>query len=54
LHRLSARSVDAIAIMPFDQSAADIGLPLRPGSARRGQPIGTFSIPAGRHASSYG
>ena len=50
LHRLISTFVDAIAIMPFDQSAANRFATVAAASARRGQPIGTFDTLLAAHA----
>jgi tRNA(fMet)-specific endonuclease VapC len=50
LHRLISTFVDAIAIMPFDQSAADRFARVAAASARRGQPIGAFDTLLAAHA----
>ena len=42
LHRLISTFVDAIEIMPFDQSAAGRFATVAAALARRGKPIGTF------------
>ena len=50
LHRLISTFVDAIEIMPFDQSAASRFATVAAALARRGEPIGTFDTLMAAHA----
>ena len=50
LHRLIGTFVDAVAIMPFDQSAASRFATVAAALARRGEPIGTFDTLMAAHA----
>ena len=50
LHRLIGTFVDAIEIMPFDQSAASRFATVATALARRGEPIGTFGTLMAAHA----
>jgi tRNA(fMet)-specific endonuclease VapC len=50
LHRLISTFVDAIATMPFDQSAASRFGTVAAALARRGEPIGTFDTLMAAHA----
>ena len=54
LHRLISTFVDAIEIMPFDQSAASRFATVAAALARRGEPIGTFDTLVAAHALSLG
>ena len=50
LHRLISTFVDAIEIMPFDQSAASRFATVAAALARRGEPVGTFDTLMAAHA----
>ena len=50
LHRLISTFVDAIEIMPFDQSAASRFAAVASALARRDEPIGTFDTLMAAHA----
>ena len=50
LHRLISTFVDAIEIMPFDQSAASRFATVAAALARRGEPIGTLDTLMAAHA----
>jgi len=46
--------VDAVAVVPFDQRAADRFAAVAASLARRGEPIGTFDTLIAAHALSLG
>ena len=50
LHRLISTFVEAIEVMPFDQSAAGRFAVVAAALARRGSPIGTFDTLIAAHA----
>ena len=50
LHRLLSTFVDAIQIMPFDESAASRFATVTAALVRRGEPIGTFDTLMAAHA----
>ncbi len=54
LHRLIDTFVGSVAVVPFDQSAADRFAPVAASLARRGEPIGTFDTLIAAHALSRG
>lgn len=54
LHRLIDVFMDSIAVLPFDQSAADRFASIAVTLARRGEPIGTFDTQIAAHALSLG
>ena len=54
LHRLIDTFVGSVAVIPFDQPAADRFAPVAAALARRGEPIGTFDTLLAAHALSQG
>ena len=54
LHGLIVTFVDAVAVVPFDQRAADRFAAVAASLARRGEPIGTFDTLIAAHALSLG
>lgn len=54
LHNLISTFTGAIAVIPFDQSAADHFATVSASLARRGVPIGTFDTLIAAHALSLG
>src|SRR5947207_6589635 len=54
LHRLIATFVDSVAVLAFDQRAADRFGTVAASLARRGAPIGTFDTLMAAHALSLG
>jgi len=54
LHSLIGTFVDAVAVIAFDQSAADHFATVAVALARRGEPIGTFDTLIAAHALSLG
>ena len=54
LHGLIDTFVLSVAVLPFDQAAADRFGPVASALARRGQPIGTFDTLIAAHAMSGG
>ena len=50
LHSLIGTFVQAMAVMPFDQTAADRFGPVANALAKRGEPIGTFDTLIAAHA----
>ena len=54
LHRLIDTFVGSVAVVPFDQPAADRFAPVTAALARRGEPIGTFETLMAAHALSRG
>ena len=54
LHRLIDTFVGSVAVIPFDQPAADRFAPVAAALARRGEPIGTFDTLMAAHALSRG
>ena len=54
LHNLIGTFVDAVAVVPFDQPAADRFAAVAVSLARRGEPIGTFDTLMAAHALSLG
>jgi tRNA(fMet)-specific endonuclease VapC len=54
LHRLIDTFVGSVAVIPFDQPAADRFAPVAIALARRGEPIGTFDTLLAAHALSQG
>ena len=54
LHRLISTFVEAVAVVPFDEPAADRFAAVATALARRGAPIGTFDILMAAHALSLG
>lgn len=54
LHDLIGTFVDAVAVVPFDQPAADRFAAVAASLARRGTPIGTFDTLIAAHALSLG
>ena len=54
LHRLIDTFVGSVAVIPFDQRAADRFAPVATALARRGEPIGTFDTLLAAHALSQG
>ncbi len=54
LHRLISTFVEAVAVVPFDQPAADRFAVVAASLARRGEPIGTFDTLMAAHALSLG
>jgi tRNA(fMet)-specific endonuclease VapC len=54
LHNLITTFAEAIAVVPFDQHAADRFAPVAVSLARRGVPIGTFDTLIAAHAKSLG
>jgi len=54
LHRLISTFVEAVAVVPFDQPAADRFPAVAASLARRGEPIGTFDTLMAAHALSLG
>ena len=54
LHRLISTFVEAVAVAPFDQPAADRFAAVAASLARRGEPIGTFDTLMAAHALSLG
>lgn len=54
LHSLISTFVEAVAVVPFDQVAADRFAVVATSFARRGEPIGTFDTLMAAHALSLG
>jgi tRNA(fMet)-specific endonuclease VapC len=54
LHGLISTFVEAVAVAPFDQPAADRFAAVAASLARRGEPIGTFDTLMAAHALSLG
>lgn len=54
LHGLVDTFVSSMAVVPFDQAAADRFAPVAAALARRGEPIGTFDTLIAAHAVSLG
>ena len=54
LHRLISTFVEAVAVVPFDEPAADRFAAVAAALARRGEPIGTFDTLMAAHALSLG
>jgi len=54
LHRLIGSFVEAVAVVPFDQPAANRFATVAASLARRGEPIGTFDTLMAAHALSLG
>ena len=54
LHGLIGTFVESVAVVPFDQSAADRFATVAAPLARRGEPIGTFDTLIAAHALSLG
>lgn len=54
LHQLIDTFVLSVAVLPFDQTAADRFGPVAVALARRGEPIGTFDTLIAAHALSCG
>ena len=54
LHGLITTFVETVAVVPFDQPAADRFPAVATSLARRGEPIGTFDILMASHALSLG
>ena len=54
LHGLIDTFVGSVAVVPFDQLAADRFAPVAAALARRGEPIGTFDTLMAAHALSRG
>ena len=54
LHGLIGTFVDSVAVVSFDQSAADRFATVAASLARRGEPIGTFDTLIAAHALSLG
>ena len=54
LHRLISTFVEAVAVAPFDEPAADRFAAVAAALARRGEPIGTFDTLMAAHALSLG
>ena len=54
LHGLISTFVEAVAVAPFDQPAADRFAAVAASLARRGEPIGTFDTLIAAHALSLG
>lgn len=54
LHGLISTFVDAVAVVPLDQRAADRFAAVAASLARRGEPIGTFDTLIAAHALSLG
>lgn len=54
LHRLIDTFVAAVAVVPFDQAAADQFASVAASLKRRGEPIGTFDTLMAAHALSLG
>jgi tRNA(fMet)-specific endonuclease VapC len=54
LHRLVSTFVESVAVVPFDQEAADRFATVATSLARRGVPIGTFDTLMAAHALSLG
>ncbi len=54
LHRLIDTFVKSVAVLPFDEAAADRFGPVASALARRGEPIGTFDTLIAAHAMSVG
>lgn len=54
LHRLISTFVESVAVVPFDQRAADRFVTVAASLARRGEPIGTFDTLMAAHALSLG
>jgi tRNA(fMet)-specific endonuclease VapC len=54
LHRLIATFVSSVAVMPFDQAAADRFGRVANNLANRGEPIGTFDTLIAAHALACG
>src|SRR5574341_1353569 len=54
LHSLISTFVEAVAVVPFDQPAADRFGAVAVSLARRGEPIGTFDTLMAAHALSLG
>jgi len=54
LHALIDTFISSVAVLPFDQAAADRFGPVASALARRGQPIGTFDTLIAAHALSCG
>lgn len=54
LHNLIGTFVEAVAVVPFDQPAADSFAAVAVSLARRGEPIGTFDTLMATHALSLG
>ena len=54
LHGLIGTFVDSVAVVPFDQPAADRFATVAASLARRGEPIGTFDTLIAAHALSLG
>jgi tRNA(fMet)-specific endonuclease VapC len=54
LHRLISTFVEAVAVVPFDERAADRFAAVAAALARRGEPIGTFDTLMAAHALSLG
>jgi len=54
LHGLIGTFVDTVAVVPFDQRAADRFAAVAASLARRGEPIGTFDTLIAAHALSLG
>jgi len=54
LHGLIDTFVKSVAVLPFDQAAADRFGPVASALARRGEPIGTFDTLIAAHALSCG
>jgi len=54
LHGLISTFVEAVAVVPFDQPAADRFAAVAASLARRGEPIGTFDTLMAAHALSLG
>ena len=54
LHRLIDAFVESVAVVPFDQGAADRFAAVAAALVRRGKPIGTFDTLMAAHALSLG
>jgi tRNA(fMet)-specific endonuclease VapC len=54
LHRLIDTFISSVAVLPFDQAAADAFGSVATALARRGEPIGTFDTLIAAHARSCG
>jgi len=54
LHRLTSTFIDSVAVVAFDQRAADRFATVPTSLARRGAPIGTFDTLMAAHALSLG
>jgi len=54
LHRLIRSFVKSVAVLPFDERAAERFAPVAAALTRRGEPIGTFDTLIAAHALSLG